>query len=52
LLFTGVSTPEDLSAADNDVWSDVAYEGLPELIKAWAGDVWYREKIKAKRAQS
>lgn len=51
LLFTGVTTPDDLSATDNALWPDVAYEGLPALISAWAGDAWYREKLKAKRGR-
>ncbi len=49
LLFTGVTTPDALSDTNNDIWPDVAYEGLPALISAWAGDAWYRQKIKAKR---
>ena len=47
LLFTGVTTPEDLE--NTDVWADVAYEGLPELIRAWAGHNWYQDKLKSKR---
>lgn len=52
LVFTGVTQPEDLTQPDNDVWSDVAYEGLPELIKAWAGDKWYLDKLKIKRGRA
>ena len=47
LVFSGVTTPGELT--DSGMWPDVAYEGLPEIIKAWAGDDWYREKMKAKR---
>lgn len=47
LVFTGVTQPDDL--VDADVWADVAYEGLPELIRAWAGHEWYQERLKAKR---
>lgn len=49
LLFTGVTTQADM--ATSDIWPDVAYEGLPELLKAWAGDAWYLDKMKAKRAR-
>lgn len=49
LLFTGVTDQAQLSSSDNDIWPHVAYEGLPELLKAWAGDKWYRDKLKAKR---
>ncbi len=49
LVFTGVSTPEDLEK--EGVWPDVAYEGLPELLKAWAGFEWYNEKQRAKRGR-
>lgn len=49
LVFSGVTTPDMLT--DGDVWPDVAYEDLAELVKAWAGHDWYREKLKAKRAQ-
>lgn len=52
LLFTGVTTQADLSAADGATWPDVAYEGLPELLQAWAGDAWYRARVKARRGQS
>lgn len=51
LVFTGVTTSADLSSAENTIWPDVAYEGLPELLKAWAGFEWYNAKIKAKRKQ-
>lgn len=51
LVFTGVTTPEDLTKPDNTVWPDVAYEGMPELLKAWAGDAWYLEKMKIKRGR-
>lgn len=50
LVFTGVTTPEDLQKGS--IWPDVAYDGLPELLKAWAGFEWYNEKQKAKREQS
>lgn len=51
LVFTGVTSAEQLSSAANSIWPDVAYEGLPELIKAWAGDAWYREKMKLKKGR-
>lgn len=51
MLFTGVTTPEELASADNDIWPDVALDGLPDLLRAWAGDDWYREKLKAKRGR-
>ncbi len=51
LLFTGVTTPEDLTQPDNSIWPDVAYEGLPELLKAWAGDKWYLDKQKVKKGR-
>lgn len=47
LVFTGVTQPDDL--ARSDVWPDVAYEDLPALLRAWAGDDWYRAKLKARR---
>lgn len=49
LVFTGVTQPDDLM--NQDVWADVAYEDLPALIRAWAGDDWYRARLKAKRSQ-
>ena len=49
LLFTGVTTPDDLTQDADTVWPDVAYEGLPELVRAWAGDDWYMAAMKAKR---
>lgn len=49
LVFTGVTTPEQLADSANDIWPDVAYDGLPQLISAWAGDAWYRERQKTKR---
>jgi len=52
LVFTGVTSSDALSQADNDLWPDVAYEGLPELIKAWAGFEWYNAKQKAKRGRA
>jgi 4-nitrophenyl phosphatase len=52
LIFTGVTSSDALSQADNDLWPDVAYEGLPELIKAWAGFEWYNAKQKAKRGRA
>jgi 4-nitrophenyl phosphatase len=51
LVFTGVTTSEELSHPDNDIWPDVAYEGLPELLKAWAGDKWFRDRLKAKKGR-
>ena len=50
LVFSGVTTPELLTAS-KDVWPDVAYEGLPDIISAWAGHDWYREKVKARRGR-
>jgi ribonucleotide monophosphatase NagD (HAD superfamily) len=49
LLLTGVTTPEIL--ASSDVWADVAYEDLPALLRAWAGDAWWQARVKARRAQ-
>lgn len=49
LLLTGVTTPEIL--AGSDVWADVAYEDLPALLRAWAGDAWWQARVKARRAQ-
>jgi 4-nitrophenyl phosphatase len=49
LVFTGVTQPEDL--IDQQMWADVAYEDLPALLRAWAGDDWYRAKLRAKREQ-
>lgn len=51
LLFTGVTAPDALTDPTNTIWPDVAYEGLPELLSAWAGDAWYRAKLKAKRGR-
>jgi ribonucleotide monophosphatase NagD (HAD superfamily) len=47
LLFTGVSLPDD--QITQNIWADVAYEDMPALLRAWAGDDWYRAKLKAKR---
>lgn len=52
LLFTGVTQPEELTQPDNAIWPHVAYEGLPELLKAWAGDKWYLDKLKLKRGRA
>lgn len=49
LVFTGVTTPDDL--AKQEVWPDVAFEGLPDLIRAWAGHEWYQARVRAKRAR-
>lgn len=49
LLFSGVTTPDMLT--DSDIWSDVAYEDLAEVVKAWAGHDWYRAQLKAKRGR-
>lgn len=49
LVFSGVTTPDDLAV--QGIWPDVAYEGLPELIRAWAGHEWYQDKLKAKRGR-
>ncbi|TVR20747.1 MAG: HAD-IIA family hydrolase [Anaerolineaceae bacterium] len=52
LVFTGVATPQDLTDPDNAIWPDVAYEGLPELLKAWAGARWYLDKMKVKKGRA
>jgi 4-nitrophenyl phosphatase len=51
LLFTGATTPDHLMNPRNDIWADVAYEGLPDLLKAWAGDVWWLARQKSKRGR-
>ncbi len=51
LLFTGATTPDMLVNSHNDIWADVAYEGLPDLLKAWAGDAWWIAQQKAKRGR-
>ena len=51
LLFTGATTPEHLVDPKNDIWADVAYEGLPDLLKAWAGDAWWMKQQKLKRGR-
>lgn len=47
LLLTGVTTPEML--ATSDIWADVAYEDLPALLRAWAGDDWWQAQVRARR---
>jgi 4-nitrophenyl phosphatase len=47
LVFSGVTTADELAGAQ--MWPDVAYDGLPELLKAWAGDGWYRQQSKVRR---
>lgn len=47
LMFTGVTQPDELEKSD--VWPDVAYETLNDLVRAWAGDDWWREKTRAIR---
>lgn len=49
VLLTGVTTPETLTMSD--VWADVAYEDLPALLRAWAGDDWWMAQVKARRAR-
>ncbi len=50
LVLTGVTGPDDLVNQPGEaVWADVAYDDLPALLRAWAGDAWYRAKLKAKR---
>ena len=49
LLFTGVTHPDDLTNPQNDCWPDVAFDGLPELLQAWAGHDWYKAKMKERR---
>lgn len=50
LLFTGVTTPEMLITSA--IQPDVAYEDMPSLVRAWAGDAWWVEQRKRKRTQS
>lgn len=50
LLFSGVTTPEMLITSD--IQPDVAYEDMPSLVRAWAGDAWWVEQRKRKRTQS
>ena len=52
LVLTGVTSPDELSNPDAEAWPDVAYEGLPELLKAWAGDKWYLQKMKEKKGRA
>lgn len=47
LLLSGVATPEDM--ASGEVWADVAFESLEGLLRAWAGDAWVQNRIKARR---
>lgn len=47
LLFTGVTKPKDLTSGDT--WPDAAYDDLPALLRAWAGDAWYQARVKTKR---
>jgi 4-nitrophenyl phosphatase len=49
LLFSGVTSPDELAAPENDCWPDVAFEGLPELLQAWAGHDWYQQRLKERR---
>jgi 4-nitrophenyl phosphatase len=49
LLFTGVTTPEVL--ATSDLWADAAYDDLPALLRAWAGDEWWQARVKARRTR-
>jgi len=50
LLFSGVTTPEMLITSP--IQPDVAYEDMPSLVRAWAGDAWWVEQRKRKRTQS
>lgn len=50
LLFTGVTSPEMLITSA--IQPDVAYEDMPSLVRAWAGDAWWVEQRKRKRTQS
>lgn len=52
LLLTGVTSADELSNPNNEIWPDVAFDGLPELLKTWAGDRWYREKERDNRRAS
>lgn len=52
LVFTGVTEPDQMTRPDNDIWPDVAYEGLPDVLKAWAGAPWYLDKMKAKKGRA
>jgi 4-nitrophenyl phosphatase len=47
LVFTGVTQPDEMQTSD--IWPDVAYEDLPALIRAWAGDDWWIAWQKAER---
>lgn len=47
LVFTGVTQASDMITSQ--AWADVAYEDLASLVRAWAGDEWYRAQIKARR---
>lgn len=49
LLFTGVTTHEDMARPDNPAWPDVAYEGLPDVLKAWAGAPWLLAREKQRK---
>lgn len=50
LVFTGIAQPDD--QITQNIWADVAYEDLSALIRAWAGDEWYRALLKQKREAS
>ena len=52
LVFSGVTDPDTLASSANNIWPDVAFDGLPELLMAWAGFEWYNQKIKARRRAS
>lgn len=49
LVFTGVTTPADLGGGA--VWPDAAFDDLPAVLRAWAGDAWWQAQVKAKRAR-
>lgn len=51
LLLTGATTPNHLIDPRNDIWADVTYESLPDLIRAWAGDAWWVARQKLKRGR-
>lgn len=49
LVFSGVTKPDDLAV--EGIWPDVAFDGLPELVRAWAGDEWYQDRLRTKRGR-
>jgi hypothetical protein len=41
-----------MTETNQDIWPDVAYESLPDVIRAWAGDAWYRQRLKVKKGRA